>query len=366
VSAISHSRVESYLTCRRKDYYGYQFPNEDFDPDTQHSRGIRRIRTSDSLALGSAIHRCLAAFYQTLLNAGDTHYRQLAAFNLGVEAAWAELAVLYGEGYENAGGRYSDIETILTMYFAHEPFILSRKGCVVLGVEMEFRLEYDTDTDASLPFVIDLIFRDEQGRVAVCDHKSSYNLFDEEGTDLMPQIPKYIAGVRALGYPAAYGVYNVLRTQKANGGKMLKAEIVVAIKEVMVEPPKDIDKLLVPALTELAIQLGIEPVTPPSPEQVLQIIEFNPSPTRITRTFYEQVAVAEEIAFRDTLPIEETERTAFRTANKMVCGHCQFSGICAEELRGGNVKAALVNEYEPKPRRAAIVLSNGEEEDATE
>jgi hypothetical protein len=365
VSAISHSRVESYLTCRRKDYYGYQFPNDRFDPETQHSRGIRRIRTSDSLALGSAIHRCLAAFYRVLLEAGDTHKRQLAAIPEAIEAAWIELAVLYGEGYENAGGRYADIETILTMYFAHEPFVSGRK-CVVLGVEMEFRLEYDTETDASLPFVIDLIFRDEQGRVAVCDHKSSYNLFDEEGIDLMPQIPKYIAGVRALGYPAAYGVYNILRTQKANGGKMLKAEIVEAIQNVMAEPPKDIAKMLVPALTELAIELGIEPVTPPSPEQVLQVLEFNPSPTRITRTFYEQVAVAEEIAFRDTLPIEDVERTAFRTANKMVCGHCQFSGICAEELRGGNTKAALVNEYEPKPRRAAIVLSNGEEDDAPE
>jgi hypothetical protein len=182
----------------------------------------------------------------------------------------------------------------------------------------------------------------------------------------MPQIPKYIAGVRALGYPAAYGVYNVLRTQKCNGGKMLKAEILTAIKEVMVEPPATLDKMLVPALTELAVELGIEPVTPPTVDQVLQRIDFEPSQTRVIRTFEEQIGVAMEIQARDAMPPEETERTAWRVANKMVCNNCQFKGICSEELRGGNVLAALANDYEPKPRRAAIVLSNGEDEDATE
>jgi len=76
--------------------------------------------------------------------------------------------------------------------------------------------------------------------------------------------------------------------------------------------------------------------------------------------------VADEIQARDAMPIEITEATAWRTANKMVCQNCQFRALCAEELRGGNVKAALVNDYEPKPKRTAFVLSNGEEEDAPE
>ena len=92
-------------------------------------------------------------------------------------------------------------------------------------------------------------------------------------------------------------------------------------------------------------------------------MEFNPNPTRVERTFLEQIGVAEEIQARDAMPIEMVERTAWRTANKMVCQNCQFRAICVEELRGGNIKAALANDYEPKPKRDAIVLSNGEEDD---
>ena len=73
MSAVSHSRAESYLSCRRKDYYGYQFPaGANFDlTESQLERGIRRIRTSESLALGSAVHDCLAAFYIAILDGYD-------------------------------------------------------------------------------------------------------------------------------------------------------------------------------------------------------------------------------------------------------------------------------------------------------
>jgi hypothetical protein len=347
VSAVSHSRVESYLTCRRKDFYGYQWPNED------GSRGIRRITTSDSLALGSAVHECLAAFYQAILDGGD--------FERGMLDAYAALAVAYGLGYENSE-RTATIESILQTYFDNEPFV--SKGYEVLAVEEEFRLEYDTETDSSYPFIVDLIVRDPQGKVAVVDHKTAYYLYQEADLDLMPQIPKYIAGVRALGYPAAYGIYNVLRTQRVNGGKMLKSDLVALFEEGR-EPGDErvYAKMLVPDLISEAETRGWEPVKPATVDQVLQQLEFNPSPTRVERTFVEQIGVAQEIQARDALPVDEASATAWRTANKLVCNNCQFKAICAEELRGGNVKAALANDFEPKPKRQVIVLSNGEEED---
>jgi hypothetical protein len=348
MSAVSHSRVESYLTCRRKDLYGYQWPNPD------GSRGIRRIRTSEGLALGSAVHECLAAFYTAIMG-GET-------FTDATLMLTYKLAEQYGAGYENVGGRHADIETILQTYLDNEPFV--RNGYEILAVEEEFRLEYDTESDSSYPFIVDLIVRDPAGRVAAVDHKTAYYLYKEDELDLMPQIPKYIAGLRALGYPAAYGIYNVLRTQKVNGGKMLKADL-VAMFEQGREPGDErvYTKMLMPDLVSEAETRGWEPVAPPTVDQVLQVLEFEPSLTRITRTFEEQVGVAVEIQHRDSLPFEEASATAWRTANKLVCNHCQFRAICSEELRGGNVKAALANDFEPKPKRQAIVLSNGEEED---
>jgi hypothetical protein len=183
VTAVSHSRAESYLSCRRKDYYGYQWQNPD------GSRGIRRIRTSESMALGSAVHECLAAFYQAILDGGD--------FERGMLDAYAALAVQYGLGYENVGGRFENIETILQRYWDNEPFVT--KGYEVLAVEEEFRLEYDSDTDSSYPFVVDLILRDPQGKVVVVDHKTAYYLFREEDLDLMPQIPRPTACTTCSG-----------------------------------------------------------------------------------------------------------------------------------------------------------------------
>jgi hypothetical protein len=170
--------------------------------------------------------------------------------------------------------------------------------------------------------------------------------------------------MRALGYPAAYGMYNVLRTQRVNGGKMLKGELVALFEEGR-EPGDErvYAKMLMTDLVSEAEVRGWEPVTAPTVDQVLQQLPFEPSATRVTRTFFEQIGVANEIMARDAMPIEEASATAWRTANKMVCQNCQFRALCAEELRGGNVKAALANDFEPKPKREVIVLSNAEEDD---
>lgn len=354
MSGISHSRVESYLSCRRKDFYGYQYP-------TAEGRGIRRVTVSNSLGLGTAVHRILAAFYSAILEAGDTKAAQAERFEEAVDVAYQEMEAIKAEGFEDAGGRITELDVLIRRYFDNEPFV--KYGYVVLAVEAEFNLEYDTDADASLPFVIDLILRDPTLRIVVVDHKTAYRLYSEETLKILPQIPKYIAGLRALGKPVAYGMYNVIRTERANGGKMVKADMVDTLVTLTDGDPKVIGKMLVPALTEALEKHGVEAVKPPAPEQVLQQLPFEPSATRITRTFTEQMGVAQELMARDALPIEEAEATAWRTANSIVCDHCQFFAICTEELRGGNVLAALANDYEPKPKREKIPVSNGDEDE---
>ena len=73
-NGVSHSRVEAYLSCRRKEYYGY-------------SRKLQKVIPATSLALGSAVHSVLEALYSTVLAAGMSKAKQKAAYPGAVPAA---------------------------------------------------------------------------------------------------------------------------------------------------------------------------------------------------------------------------------------------------------------------------------------
>jgi len=292
--SVSHSEVDSYLLCRRKHYYGYGL-------------SLERISTSQSLATGTAGHRILEAFYQHLLDLASTPEGQLERFDLGMEKAKAEYDAIVAEGFEEASNRASLYDTLFHEewgYFANE--FLVRNGWTILAVEEEFSLVYDDETESSYPFVVDLIVRDPDGNYVVIDHKFVYDFYTSGQTDLQPQIPKYIGALRALDYEVAYGAYNMVRTRK------LKT---------------------------------------PEPESMQYFMILKPNPDRVLNTFMEQLGVAAEIQALKELSIEEQNKRAYRTANKMVCQSCSFRDICSTELMGGNTELMLKTEYKIRERR---------------
>jgi hypothetical protein len=160
--------------------------------------------------------------------------------------------------------------------------------------------------------VIDLIVRDPEGKTVVVDHKFVWDFYTATDADMQPQIPKYIAGLRALGYPASHGLYNMLRTRK--------------IKE-------------------------------PTTDQMHSMLTLRPTTARIVRTFEEQVGVALDIQALKVLPIEVQEKTAYRTANKMICQSCSFRDLCEGELSGSNTKLIMQSEYKVRERKVFDVVS---------
>jgi len=300
--SVSHSEVDSYLLCRRKHYYGYGL-------------SLERISTSQSLATGTAGHRILEAFYAHLLSLSDTAEGQLENFDLGLERAQAVYREVVEEGYEDANNRALLYDMLFHEewgYF-HNEFMV-RNGWKVLAVEAEFSLIYDTDTDSSYPFVVDMIVEDPEGRYVVIDHKFVYDFYTPAQTDLQPQIPKYIGALRAMNHQIAYGAYNMVRTRK------LKT---------------------------------------PTTDSMQYFMILKPNTDRVLNTFMEQLGVAAEIQALKELTIEEQDKRAYRTANKMVCQSCSFREICSTELIGGNTKLMLKTEYKIRERRV-IGISNGE------
>jgi hypothetical protein len=302
MGTVSHSEVEGYLLCRRKHYYGYGL-------------SLQRVSESASLATGSAGHQVLEAFYSTILAAGDTNKAQLKAFDVALEAAHNKYAELVESGsYEHTDQRRCSLEFTLfdneVGYFSQEKII--NKGNVVQAVEAEFNLEYDAETESRLPFVIDLIVRDPEGKTVIVDHKFVWDFYTPSDSDIQPQIPKYIAGLRALGYPASHGMYNMLRTRK------IKA---------------------------------------PTQEQMSSTLQIRPTTARVVRTFEEQIDMATELQALKLLPIEVQEKKAYRTANKMVCQSCSFRDLCEGELAGANTKLIMQSEYKKRERKVFDLVS---------
>jgi len=300
--SVSHSEVDSYLLCRRKHYYGYGL-------------SLERISTSQSLATGTAGHRILEAFYAHLLSLSDTAEGQLENFDLALERAYSVYREVMDEGYTDANNR-AMLHDILFHeewgYFANE--FMVKNGWRVLAVEAEFSLIYDTDTQSSYPFVVDMLVQDPEGRYVVIDHKFVYDFYTPEQTDLQPQIPKYIGALRAMGHEVAYGAYNMLRTRK------LKT---------------------------------------PAADSMNYFMILKPNTDRVLNTFMEQLGVAAEIQALKELSIDEQNKRAYRTANKMVCQSCSFRDICSTELIGGNTELMLRTEYKIRERRK-VGVTNGE------
>lgn len=363
--SVSHSRADGFLLCRRKDYYGYTLQ-------------LQRVSDGDAMALGSAGHKCLEALYSTVLAAGTTAKAQKKAFGAGLKAMHEEYLKIVKAGWEDRDDRMP-LKELLRWYVDLEPFV--SQGWIVKGVEQEFLLEYDSETESRFRFVVDLIVEDPDGKIVIVDHKFLFDLYGPDVAAIQGQVPKYIGALRGLGHKAHYGIYNMLRTRKIRGEKKLKGQLVsdlekagaVAhelVKQENVLLPGDqgmpypdelqevpLSKLTVEKLTLLAKEHHVDLYAGPTTEQVHDLLYIRPSAQRVVRTFQEQVDIAAEITEREQLPEEMIERTAYRTANKLVCGGCSFRDLCEAQLAGQSVKLLMSTEFQKKEKRPEIEVS---------
>lgn len=307
-TAVSHSRVESYLSCQRKEYYSY-------------GRKIRAKKAGLALTLGTEVHAALEVLYRHVLSAGSNRAKQRAAYPQAVEKVWEHIEKRYAEGWEDDAKR-APLRDIIEHYLEREPFIDrgwddDSRPWLILAVEKEFRFVYDPETGDSYPFVVDLIVIDPNGKIIVVDHKGLYDLYRAEEIELKPQIPKYIGALRSLGYKVAGGMYNMLRTRPAPKTTVRKAEGWTRTAPVVV------------------------------------------TADRIIRTVEEQLTVSAQLMQLDTLDPEEREQLAVRSAaGTDTCQRmCDFRDLCTAELMGRNTAIMLKSQYEKKPKRDKIEVT---------
>lgn len=307
IEKVSYSEAESFLSCKRKHFYGYI-----------KNGGLKPVATATALAAGTFVHAILEVYYSICLAAGDTSKEQRAAHREAVDAARAyyDEQIKSGAAVDSPRSDHRSIEEALfTFYFPNEPLV--RAGWVIQAVELKISLvvELDEDTSFMYPFVIDLIAVSPDGKTVVVDHKYLYNFYDGGDADLLTQLPKYLAGLRAGGYPADYAMYNMIRKRSKKGAV---------------------------------------------PEDVVRTLPVRPTTHQVVDVFTEQVTVANEIIGIREGGEEGAEIGAYRSASTITCGMCDFKDICTSERVGADIGPALALDFTIKssePFEADIVIN---------
>lgn len=343
---ISHSRVEGYLTCERRDYYAYHL-------------GLKRKKEGIALGLGNSVHTCTQALYEKILELGKTAKQQRAAWPQGVAAMWAKYHELVANGWTDEDPKRWSLEQVLQHYIANEALVL--KGHRILAVEKEFHVRWNDE--ATILFRVDLIVADPAGRQLVVDTKAVWDFYTESEMRLLPQLAKYAGMLRFLGYRIEGAGYNMVRTRRLNGGKMLKAEIVDTLTKTgqFENLDKPLDKHTVAQLEVFADNHGVQVVTPPEPHQLYQYSYVALTDTRVRRALEEQFEVAERILGRMKLTAEQYDRVAVRAVSKVACKSCPFRELCPAELNGEDTRLIMETMTHRDPRELPEL--DGEDDD---
>lgn len=291
---VSHSEVETYLKCERAHYYAYGME-------------ITRNFSSEALNRGSFGHKALEVYF----NAMKAKTPFIEAQSLTISFIANHMA-MHPDEITACNEAMSGIQVFFAMGGMQE--------FEILAVEKEFVFKIDDELE--MPFIPDVLARDTTGQIGVVDNKFIKSIYSDRDVELMPQIPKYIGALRAMGFDVTWGALNEIKWYKAQ---------------------KDTD----------ADRYRFERMYLPD--------------ARIQTAFKEQIVTSYRILEKKKLVAEKGEQglyewsqDAVRTANSLVCGSCSFRSICVAEMNQDQPQMILDNEYKKKERREFKDSSNGQ------
>jgi hypothetical protein len=291
VIVISHSEVESYLSCQRKHFYAFG------DSTFGDQAGLEPTSFSDSLFRGIIGHEVLSVFYSRIKegdsveSAGERSFETLRAIGARPDVLThpSHLKIVI-----DLAGR------ILPRFYANEAVQALNQGWFPVHVEETFRLRFEIgDKTYVYPFRPDVIMRDAAGNLWVWDHKFVYNFYTDDQIKLLPQIPKYVGALRACtDLYIKGGFYNQLRWRE--------------VKDLNAHVRHD---------------------------------KFVPSDTRIKNAFRQQYRVMGKIAALKSQATAEWEENVDAVLSTMVCKSCSFKHLCAADLDGQDTKLMKLTEF---------------------
>lgn len=270
----SNSEIGTFQKCKRKHYYSFAL-------------GLRSKTKGRALGFGVLGHSVWETFYRAQLE-GETWD---SAYDIASQHLFREIArdKYTNEAVEMVSGRFA----AYTEFWRREPF-------TVLGVEDTYMVEIDADN--TFAFTVDLLVEyfagPFKGEVVPIDYKWTYNFWGDMELKMHPQFPKYIWGLRHLGYPTRRAMLDQIR-----------------YREDAVEWFKR---------------------TPWDPTEIMQdnIMEIHRE-------------VANSIAPLIRQPVKEYAKLAKQTLDRRECNFCDFNDLCYQELNGKDPSKTMTANFIP-------------------
>lgn len=244
-------------------------------------------------------HEVLAAYYLALKSGKPRKQAFTSAFELLTTPAIEEK---YGSDAINA---VSVLFTQYTVKYADE--MTDWDVATVedtLSVPIDEEIEFKFTPDLLVQLKIDLhvtlasgAFKSlPAGSYVLIDHKYSSRAFTAAEVNMNAQLPKYIYGLRRLGYDVSGACFNQINYTSGSREPFVRTWIA-------------------------------------------------PESSRIDAFVAEFIKAARRIAANRKLPVAEYKKLAERSFSKMHCPSCPFRVPCSVDLNGGDVSRILATEY---------------------
>jgi hypothetical protein len=304
----SVSKINCINRCKKKYYYSYVRELEKLVVDTRLSKGV-------------LIHSSLENYYSN-----KDWTKPLEEYQRYVEKNFD------GEEYKE------QLELVTECYRIMRSYLINYgdEKLEVLAVELPFEVEIKGFMYTG---IIDLIYKDSQGDVWVCDHKTVKAIPDEGDASLSLQTTLYFGVAHKLGYNPTGIEFNYIRTKSPTKPKLLKNGTLSKAKNI------DTD---VATYSEAIRNAGLNP---DDYADMLDSVKHNvffkrlklPKPTNLLKSAVEEFENS-CITIRDT-------KVFPRTMNMNCNWDCPYQELCHAELRGTDVEYIEKSLYKLKEKR---------------
>ena len=277
VRRISNSEASAWLACQRR--YFYQYGPEPLYPKTY----------SEPLTRGIIGHDALEQYYTALQN-GATSYEALQISRSKLFSYIDHPTII-----PETQTIIYDLDILLQQYVEQT----DDSNWIIRSVEKMANLPLTSRYEYVLR--LDLLVEERtSGKIILVDHKFVYNFWSMDEIDMSPQIPKYVATLRAQGVEIDHFLLNQLRYRKLKSG----------VHEFKRSP-------------------------------------VYPSQAKLRNAIKEQIAVSEQIAnFRELTP-EAQFLTALPVRQMYgACKGCLVRDLCLSEYGGADITIAKELNYQ--------------------
>jgi len=266
---VSNSETDTFNTCRRRHYYAF---GEKLQPKS----------FGDGLSRGILGHKALEILHKVIQSGEST------AFALREMNIWFNDELL--KAIKNNDVQNTELLTVLKPLLNEYVEFYERELNLYEYLAVE-----ETFIFGLFPFTPDIVKRHKKTKqVIVEDHKFLYNFYNNVKT--FPQLPKYVWGLRSLGYPVHSASYDMIRYRNNAQLKFKRTDADL-------------------------------------------------KPKKVEQYRHEQEKITHRINALKQLTLEEWEEDTVRTANSFTCPSCPFRVLCETDLEGLPGRNLLVKSF---------------------